>query len=261
MCLSVRDHIFGTTRPSFTKFFVLVTHGRGSILLWSRSDKLRISGFMDDVIFADMLRLLDVGIGNGISKYRAVGSVFRYAVQGTVYYMGAQLLPYWKGHIVFGVMMRPFCLITLDIPVADRINDNDNDNDDDDDYNQSHHDDDDAVGVRDDVVGAGGRQLAERNSAVGAHGAAAVPGRVRGGPALRRRRLEPEPASGRDGLLATPRRRQPAAPLQHARRDAVRADQPLCDHPAGHHHHRTRSDRRPLAFDRYDTIRYDTSNN
>jgi len=102
VCLFVRDHIFGTTRPSFTKFFVLVTHGRGSILLWSRSDKLRISGFMDDVIFADMLRLLDVGIGNGISKYRAVRSVFRYAVQGTVYYMGPSSSPTGKGILYLG---------------------------------------------------------------------------------------------------------------------------------------------------------------
>jgi len=34
----VRDHIFGTTRPIFTNFFVHVTHGRGSVLLWRRSD-------------------------------------------------------------------------------------------------------------------------------------------------------------------------------------------------------------------------------
>jgi len=29
VCLSVRDHIFGTTRPMFTKFFVLVTMAVG----------------------------------------------------------------------------------------------------------------------------------------------------------------------------------------------------------------------------------------
>ena len=40
--------------------FVNVTYGRGSVLLWRRSDTLRISGFMDDVIFAHKLRLLDV---------------------------------------------------------------------------------------------------------------------------------------------------------------------------------------------------------
>jgi len=50
VCLSVRDHIFGTTRPIFSKFFVLVIYGRGSVLLWRRSDMLCTSGFMDDVI-------------------------------------------------------------------------------------------------------------------------------------------------------------------------------------------------------------------
>jgi len=38
------DHIFGTTRPIFTQFFVRVVCGRGLVLLWRRSDTLRISG-------------------------------------------------------------------------------------------------------------------------------------------------------------------------------------------------------------------------
>jgi len=59
VCLSVRDHIFGTTRPIFT-IFVHVTNGRGSVLGWRRNDTLCISGFLDDVIFARNLRLLDV---------------------------------------------------------------------------------------------------------------------------------------------------------------------------------------------------------
>ena len=50
LCLSVRDHISGTTRPIFTNFFVLISYGRGSVLLWRRSDTLRISGFVDDVL-------------------------------------------------------------------------------------------------------------------------------------------------------------------------------------------------------------------
>jgi len=62
VCLRVfvcpRYHIFGTTRPIFT-IFVHVTNGRGSVLLWQRNDTLCISGFMDDVIFAHKLRLLD----------------------------------------------------------------------------------------------------------------------------------------------------------------------------------------------------------
>jgi len=60
LCLSVRDHVLETTRPISTKFFVHVTYGRGSVLLWRRSDKVRISGFIDDVIFAHKLRLLEV---------------------------------------------------------------------------------------------------------------------------------------------------------------------------------------------------------
>jgi len=58
VCSSVRDHIFGSPRPIFTKFFVHVTNG--SVLLWRRSDKLCTSGFMDDVIFAHKPRLLVV---------------------------------------------------------------------------------------------------------------------------------------------------------------------------------------------------------
>jgi len=46
----------------FTTFFVHVTYenGRGSVLLWRRSDTLRISGFVDDVTSAHKMRLLDV---------------------------------------------------------------------------------------------------------------------------------------------------------------------------------------------------------
>jgi len=60
VCLSVPDHIFGTTWPIFTKFFVLVTCSCGSVLLWWRSGMLRISSFVDDVVFAHKLRLLNV---------------------------------------------------------------------------------------------------------------------------------------------------------------------------------------------------------
>ena len=57
VCLSVclSDHISGTTRSTFTKFFVHVAYGRGSVLLWRRSDTLHISGFVDDVILAHQL--------------------------------------------------------------------------------------------------------------------------------------------------------------------------------------------------------------
>ena len=55
VCLPVRDHIFGTTRPIFSKFFVHGTYGRVSVFLWLRRDMLRISGFVDDVTFARKL--------------------------------------------------------------------------------------------------------------------------------------------------------------------------------------------------------------
>jgi len=42
------------------QFVVLFTYGRGSVLLWRRTDTLRISGFMDDVIFAHKLSLFEV---------------------------------------------------------------------------------------------------------------------------------------------------------------------------------------------------------
>ena len=51
VCSSVHDHIFGTTRPIFTKKFAHVTYGRCSVILWRRSDTLCISGFINDVIF------------------------------------------------------------------------------------------------------------------------------------------------------------------------------------------------------------------
>jgi len=72
VCLSVcvfvfPDHISGTTRPIFTKVFVHVTYGCGSVLLWRRSDVLVIcsdmlctSGYMDYAMFAHKPSLLDV---------------------------------------------------------------------------------------------------------------------------------------------------------------------------------------------------------
>jgi len=70
VCLSVRDHVFGTTRPIFTKFFMHVTYGRGSISVRQRSDMLRTSGFMDDVISA---YLLDVAAQLRRSSHAALG--------------------------------------------------------------------------------------------------------------------------------------------------------------------------------------------
>jgi len=60
VCLSARDHIFGTAHPIFTKFFMHLTYGGGSVPVWRRNDMLCTSGFVDAVIFAHKPRLLDV---------------------------------------------------------------------------------------------------------------------------------------------------------------------------------------------------------
>jgi len=72
VCLSVRDHIFGTTRPIFTKLFAHVTYDRGSVLVWRHSDTLCTSG-VDDVILAYKPRLLDVAAKLKHSAHAALG--------------------------------------------------------------------------------------------------------------------------------------------------------------------------------------------
>jgi len=73
VCVCVRDHIFRTTLPIFTKFFVRVIYVGGLVLLWRRNDMLRTSGFMDDVIFAHKSKLLDVGAQLKRSSHAALG--------------------------------------------------------------------------------------------------------------------------------------------------------------------------------------------
>jgi len=73
LCSSVRDHTFETTRPIITRFFVHVTYGRASVLLWRRSDMLRTSGFLDDAIFAHTPRLHDVAAQLRRSSHAALG--------------------------------------------------------------------------------------------------------------------------------------------------------------------------------------------
>jgi len=78
LCVCVRLSaicLFGTTRPIFTEFFAHITCGRGSVLLWRRSDTLRTSGFMDDVIFAQKPRLLDVAAQLKRGAHAALGLV------------------------------------------------------------------------------------------------------------------------------------------------------------------------------------------
>ena len=60
VCLSVCKHISGNTCVIFPKFFVLVTYGCGSVLLWRHCDKLCTSGFMDAVILTHKPRQLNV---------------------------------------------------------------------------------------------------------------------------------------------------------------------------------------------------------
>jgi len=58
VCLSTI--ISSELHVQFLPIFMHITDGRGSVLLWQRSDMLHISGFMDDAIFAHKPRLLDV---------------------------------------------------------------------------------------------------------------------------------------------------------------------------------------------------------
>jgi len=52
---------------------VHVTYGRGSVLLWRRNDMLCTSGFMDNIIFAQKPRLLDVAAQLKCSAHVALG--------------------------------------------------------------------------------------------------------------------------------------------------------------------------------------------
>ena len=81
VCVSVHDHIFRTAHPIFTNFCVCVcvTYGHGLVLLWWHSDTFCISGFMNDVIFANKPRLLDVTTQLKCSAHAALGLTTNYA--------------------------------------------------------------------------------------------------------------------------------------------------------------------------------------
>jgi len=51
VCLSVREHISGTTGSILTKFCTQIPCGRGSVVLRRRCATLCTSGFVDDVTF------------------------------------------------------------------------------------------------------------------------------------------------------------------------------------------------------------------
>ena len=52
MFVCLRSYLRNYTSDLHQFFFMHVTYGRGSVLLWRRSDMLCTYGFMDDVIFA-----------------------------------------------------------------------------------------------------------------------------------------------------------------------------------------------------------------
>ena len=68
-CLSVRDHIFGTTRPIFANFLCMLSMAMAR----STSDTSCISGFIDDVVFAHKPRLFDVAAQLKRSAHAALG--------------------------------------------------------------------------------------------------------------------------------------------------------------------------------------------
>jgi len=80
VCLSVcpRSYLRNYT-SDLHLVFVLVTYGRGSVLLCQRSDILCTSGFMDDVIFAHKPRLLDVATQLKLSEHTALGLAIKSA--------------------------------------------------------------------------------------------------------------------------------------------------------------------------------------
>ena len=80
VCVFVCPRLYLQNNTSiFTKFFVHVTYGCGSVLLWRRRDMLCISGFMDDVIFAHKLWLLDVAVQLKRSAHAALGLAIKCA--------------------------------------------------------------------------------------------------------------------------------------------------------------------------------------
>jgi len=81
VCLCLCVCLSTITSSIFTKFFVHVTCGRDSVLIWRRYDTLCISGFMDDVIFAHKPRLLDFTAQLWRNSHAALGLAINCAQQ------------------------------------------------------------------------------------------------------------------------------------------------------------------------------------
>ena len=71
VCLSaiISSELYVRSSPNFCACY----YGRGSVFLRRRSDTIRTSGFMDDVIFAYKPRLLDVAAQLKRSAHAALG--------------------------------------------------------------------------------------------------------------------------------------------------------------------------------------------
>ena len=129
VCLSVHEHVSGPAEPIFTKFYVPIPCGCGSVLLWWRCDMLCTSGFMDDILFGRMVmsgslnRYATTTSGvvvpgcslmsmNGCSAYyKYVTSVEEFVVQfGKVGVVWKNVPILWSGLCVFLCLyFRKYC--------------------------------------------------------------------------------------------------------------------------------------------------------
>jgi len=128
VCISESDrsHISKTTRPNFTKFFIHVTGGRGSILIWRHCNALCTSGFVDDVMFAHngpygawlivrMLKVTRQGAEQGrthiyaclVSYCLSTGGNKKWTLAGLLLPTMAWLLVFWHLHL----LIRSFCCV------------------------------------------------------------------------------------------------------------------------------------------------------
>jgi len=73
LCFCLSAIVSSKLHVRSSRFFVHVTYGRGSVLLWRRSDMLYTSGFTDYVTFAHKPRLLDVAAQPKNRAHAALG--------------------------------------------------------------------------------------------------------------------------------------------------------------------------------------------
>jgi len=73
VCVCASAIISSELHVRSSPFFMYVTYGRGSILIWRRSDMLCSSGFMDDAMFVHKPRLLDIAAHLKRNAHAALG--------------------------------------------------------------------------------------------------------------------------------------------------------------------------------------------